>query len=65
MELRDLLMLTVMGTVGFWDITQESTLERLYILLLMLVSTCIFSRLMGDMNMCSSSRPGRRLSMIV
>jgi hypothetical protein len=43
-------MRTVVGTVGFGDITPASTSERLYILLLMLVSTCIFSRLMGDMH---------------
>ena len=36
--------------VGFGDIFPTSTWERLYILLLMVISTVLFSRLMGDMH---------------
>ena len=34
--------------MGFGDIVPASTGERIYVILLMVLATCLFSRLMGD-----------------
>ena len=36
--------------VGFGDVVANSTEERVFVLLLMVLATCLFSRLLGDMH---------------